>query len=256
MIELIDTHAHLDQIDNLDDVLKRSFEAGVKTIVAVSSDYNSCNKTLEISKSKQAKILPAFGIHPWEITAEATDKCIEFIKENAKYAIAIGEIGLDYWYKEVKKDKSKKEIQQDLFKKQLSIAKQYNLPVIIHSRGAWQDCFNLCKENSIKNAVFHWYSGPIDILKEILNFGYFVSATPALSYSPQHQEAIRNTPLDSLLIETDCPVFYKNQSGEGFNAEPKHVALTLDLVSNIKNLPKAAAAEKMLKNAKKFFNYN
>lgn len=255
MIELIDTHAHLDQIDNIPNVLKRAFEAGVKTIVAVSSDYNSCIKTLEISKSKQVRILPAFGIHPWEITNEAVDKCLEFIKENSKSAIAIGEIGLDYWYKEVKKDKSKKETQQDLFRKQLGIAKQYNLPVIIHSRGAWQDCFLLCKENGIKKAVFHWYSGPVDVLKEILNFGYFVSATPALSYSSQHQDAIKEAPLDNLFIETDSPVFYRNQQG-GFNSEPKDVALTLELVSSIKNLTRPEVAEKTLQNAKKFFSLN
>ncbi|HOX55021.1 MAG: TatD family hydrolase [Candidatus Omnitrophica bacterium] len=255
MIELTDTHAHLDQIENLDSVLKRALEAGVKAIVAVSSDYNSCIRTLEISKNKIVRILPAFGIHPWEITKEETDKCLEFIKENYHKAVAIGEIGLDYWYKEVKKDKTKKELQQNLYRKQLSIAKEYDLPVIIHSRGAWQDCFTLCKEAGIKKAVFHWYSGPVDILKEIINNDYLVSATPALSYSPQHQDAIKNAPLDSLLIETDSPVFYRNQQG-GFNSEPKDVTSTLELVSSIKNSEKTVVAEKTLQNAKKFFNLN
>lgn len=256
MLEAIDSHAHLDQVKNLEDALVHSFDSGVKTIIAVSTDYNSCIKTLEISKNqRKAKVYCALGVHPWEIIPEEAEKALEFIKENIKDCVAIGEIGLDYWYKEVKKDKTKREIQKEIFQKQLNLANEFNLPAIIHSRGAWKDCFEICRQSKVKKAVFHWYSGPLDVLKEIFGCGYFVSATPALNYSPQHQEAIKNSALDNLLIETDSPVFYKNGES-GFTAEPKDVLRTLELVSKIKNIEKDTVAKKTIENTKKLFNLN
>ena len=255
MFKLIDTHAHLDQIDNIESALNRAKDFGVKAIIAVGVDCDSGVKILDIAKTNQVpKIFIALGIHPSEIKDDELNSTSRLIEENIKNIIAIGEIGLDYWYKPVKKDKSKKEEQREVFKQQLQLAKKHNLPVIIHSRGAWEDCLNSCLDAQIEQAVFHWYSGPVDILKKIIQNNYFISATPSLAYSPQHQEAIKETPLEKLLLETDSPVFFGKVESGGFRAEPKDVLRTLELVSKLKNIPQKKIVEKTTETTERLFN--
>lgn len=113
----------------------------------------------------------------------------------------------------------------------------------------------MLKEMRIKKANFHWYSGPLDILEEILNCGYFISATPALRYSPQHQEAIQYAPITQTLIETDSPVYF--QEGEsGFTAQPKDVLKTLKLYATLKNLTEERSVAVLNKNALDFFGFS
>lgn len=254
MFNLIDTHCHLDQNEDISRSIKEAKQAGVEAIIAVGVDYNSNLKNLEIAQNKPAiKVFAALGIHPTEIKTEEIEKSLKFIKDNIKNAIAIGEIGLDYWHKKIKKDSKAKETQRQIFIAQLKIAQEFNLPVIIHSRGAWKDCLDLILASKVKKAVFHWYSGPLDILKEAIQGGFLVSATPALAYSPQHQEAIKNTPLENILIETDSPVFYRNKNG-GFRAAPKDVILTLGLLAQIKEKSKQEVKTITAKTAVKFFH--
>ncbi len=253
MFKLIDTHCHLDQVENVNLALEEAEKSEVEAIIAVGTDHNSNIKNLELAKNKPLnKIFVALGIHPTEIKTNEIEASIKFIRKNISKAIAIGEIGLDYWYKKIKKDLKAKEEQKQVFVSLLKLAIEFNLPVIIHSRGAWKDCFEIATELGIKKAVFHWYSGPLDILQKIIQSGFFISATPALGYSEQHQQAIRNAPLENILIETDSPVFYQNQKG-GFNAGPKDVVTTLRLLSELKQISgpqiKAITAE----NAIKFF---
>ena len=116
--------------------------------------------------------------------------------------IGVGEIGLDYWLKDVRKDPEKKNVLKTLFKRLLELARDYNKPASTHSRGAWKDCLEIRKKIGVKKAVFHWFSGPTDILKELLKHNYFISATPAAAYSRKHRMAIQMTPLKKLLLET------------------------------------------------------
>ena len=254
MRKLIDTHAHLDQVDSIDQALIRACEAGVESVVAVGVDLASNKKNLSIKKKfSKPNISVALGIHPGNIVEEEVSPTISFIRENISEAVAIGETGLDYWYKEVRKSEEKKQRQREVFRAQIHLAKEYNLPVVIHSRGAWEDCFSICADCALKKAVFHWYSGPLDVMDDILACGYFISATPALEYSLQHQEAIKAAPVEQILLETDSPVFY-NRNANGYYAEPKDVARTLNFISKIKDLPEKDIVEKTTENAKKIFN--
>ncbi len=256
MINLIDTHAHLDHVENAEDALKEAHQAGVSGVVAVGIDLSSNKKNLQIKKKTQSpKIYTAFGIHPESLENSnpgEVEECIKWIKENIREVAAIGEIGLDFWYKWAKKNEEKKNEQKRVFEMQLILAKEFNLPVVIHSRGSWRDCLDMAKAAAVKKAVFHWYSGPISILDEILGCGYFISATPALSYSPQHQDAVKHAPIEKTLIETDSPVFY-GQGESGFRAAPKDVLRTLKLYADIKNIKEEHAAEILYQNAKNFF---
>lgn len=252
---IFDTHAHLDHLPNLDLALEEAAKAGVEGIVAVSMDFASCQRNLEIKKTKdRPKIYLAMGMHPSEADLEEIPLCTQFIEENVKELTAIGEIGLDFWYKWVKKDIQKKEEQVKVFRHFLTLAKRMNLPAIIHSRGAWQECLEMVKEADLKKALFHWYSGPVDILREIIACGYYVSTSPSLAYSPQSQDAMREAPINRVLLETDCPVHYREEnSKETFQSSPKDVFRTLKAYCRLKQMVEEEALLILNNNAREFF---
>ncbi len=257
-MNLIDTHAHLDQLENVDAALANAHEAGVEAIVAVSMDVKSCLRNLEIKKKTQhPKIFLAMGMHPSEANLAEAEKCLDLIKEHRGELVAVGEIGLDFWYKWVKKDQGKKDEQVLVFRKFVEIAQKFDLPIIIHARGAWRECLDIVKEYQVKKANFHWYSGPIDVLDDILSAGYYVSTSPSVAYSLQSRDAMTHAPMDRILIETDCPVFYQDRNSSsdmGFSAEPMHVERTLDACARLKNVEKGKAADIFYQNTKLFFN--
>jgi TatD DNase family protein len=262
-MKIIDTHAHLDQLEELDRALEDAYKTGVEGIVAVSIDLESCRKNLEIKKTKlQPKIYLAMGMHPSEVNLNELDDCIQLIREHVSELTAIGEIGLDFWYKWVRKNKEKKDEQREVFRTFLQLAKEIGLPAVIHSRGAWRECLETAKEAGVKSAVFHWYSGPVDVLEDILTAGYYVSSTPSLFYSPQSREAISHAPIERILIETDCPVFYRaaapeagknQQAEEGFQAEPKDVFKTLKAYCALMMTEEQNSLDIFNQNAKEFF---
>ncbi len=252
-MRIIDTHAHLDHVENCDQALKEAAASGVTDVITVGVDLESNRKNLEIiKKSKDPKIHLALGIHPGNIIVEELEETRELIQDNLKDAIAIGETGLDYWYKWVRKDNDKKQEQRDNFEWHLKLAKEHDLPIIIHSRGAWRDCLDMVLEHDLNKVLFHWFSGPVDLLNEVLEKGYFISATPSLAYSPQAREAVLHAPLDRILIETDSPVFYREEEG-GFKATPKDVFRTLDIYVQQKGIERDKAAKQLSQNALDFF---
>lgn len=255
-MEVIDTHAHLDQVSDLDTVLAEAHKSGVKAIIAVSEDLESSQKNWHISQNyKTPRIHVAMGMHPSEIDLDALAACEQVIYEHKDAIKAIGEIGLDYWYKWVRKDQEKKQAQREAYSFFLQVARDLDLPAVIHSRGAWSDCFQIAQSMKIKKAIFHWYSGPQDILKQIIDQGYYISATPSLQYSPEAQKAVRQAPLDKILIETDTPVYYRNrETNEGFKAQPRDVLKTLDWVCGIKEVDPLEAAQRVNQNACQIFN--
>ena len=249
MLTLVDTHAHLDEIADLSGALARAEESGVDTIITVGMDYQSNNRALEIS-GKYGSILvhAALGIHPWNLESSQVETTIRFIEENIQKAVAVGEIGLDYWLKRAKKNPKERDLQKEVFRALLELAKRYGKPAIIHARGAWEDCYQLAVEVRVQSAVFHWYSGPVELLDELLGCNYYISATPAAEYSERHQTSILKAPLNNLLLETDCPVKY-----QGMTSEPAHVRKALEAVARIKGLEKEKVAEATTRNALRFF---
>ncbi len=253
-MQLIDTHAHLDHLEDVDGALSRAYEAGVKGVIAVGVDLAANKKNLAIKRrTRRPKVYVALGIHPGNISPAEVDETLQFIRANIKEAVAVGETGLDYWYKWVKKDEVKKQEQRDVFQKQLELAKEFDLPVVMHSRGAWADCLKLAKAAGIKKGLFHWYSGPVDILQEILDAGYFVSASLSVAHSPQSRAAMTHAPIERTLIETDSPVNYTDGENS-FQTEPRDVFRTLKAYSTLKNIPQEKAAEILTKNAETFFD--
>jgi TatD DNase family protein len=253
LLRVIDTHAHLDELENLEPALDKAREAGVIAIVAVGSNHQSNQKVMEISLKYPSFVYPAFGLHPWglgNLESHQLDTTLRFIEEIAAEIVAIGEIGLDYDKRVVKV--SSKELQQETLKRLLALAKAHEKPAIIHSRYAWKDSFELVKESGIEKAVFHWFTGFSSVLRDILDAGYFISATPAAEYHEEHKRAIKETPLEKLLLETDCPVTYGREVR--YRSEPADILRSLKAAAAIKGIDEITAAEQTTRNATQFFN--
>ena len=175
-------------------------------------------------------------------------QAFDFIRAHIAQAIAVGETGLDYWYKWVRKDMAERKKQQDSFEMHLQMAREFNLPIIIHSRGAERDCLAMTQSAGVSKALFHWYSGSVDILEQILNAGYYVSTSPSVAYSEPSRQAMARAPLDRILIETDAPVRYSD-----FLAEPKDVVRTLKALADLKNTDEQTVLTQVNQNARDFF---
>lgn len=255
---LIDSHCHLEDIKDLKAALKRAKEAALEAVIAVGVNFESNKKVLEICRlfrdsTAYPTIYPSLGIHPGDVNTPDIDAAFKIIEENIDRVVAVGEIGLDYWYKEARNDGPGRRLQKEIFLKQLGIAKRHDKPVIIHSRGAWKECLDEAVQHKIKKAVFHWYSGPEEILREIIRNGYFISATPSVEYSNEHRLAVKIAPLENLLLETDSPVTYKPESGR-YRSEPRDVLRVLKAAAGIKNTEEREIAKKTTENVRAFFN--
>ncbi|MBN2074849.1 MAG: TatD family hydrolase [Dehalococcoidales bacterium] len=251
-MKLIDTHCHLDEIDNLDSVLDQAREAGVMGIIAVGINYETNLKVLELAEKYNGMVYPALGLHPQELpemdNAEF-ERTLGQIEKNIEKAVAVGEIGLDY-HKRIRAQASK-ERQQLVLWDIITLAKKYKKPVSLHSRYAWKDALTIATEVGIQDAVFHWYTGPSSVLRDLLAQGYYVSATPATEYHSEHRRAVREAPLDRLFLETDSPVSYGRE--DRYTAAPRDVVRSLNAASEITGMDRESLAEQTTQNALRFF---
>ncbi len=241
-VSLVDVHAHLDELEDLSESLKEAKGASVRGIIGVGMNIESNKKILKIAEENNRYVYPAIGYHPWELKEDEIEENLSFIRGHLGERIALGEIGLDY------KVKIKKEVQWKVFGELLMMALDFNKPVILHCRFSHRHALGMVKERGIKRAVFHWYSGPLSVLEEILAMGCFISATPALMYSLPHQEAIRQAPLERILLETDAPVVY-----QGKESRPKDVRITLAEVARLKEVDPKDVSKQTTSNASKVF---
>ena len=242
-MELIDTHAHLDEIKEVEGALSRAKEAGLKAIIGVGADVASNKRILELANEYPGFVFPALGLHPWRLDTADLEANFLLMERELSRCLALGEIGLDFAL-ETPRDK-----QQEVLRKLLAVASRERKPVLLHARRAWAETFDLVKGFGIEKAVFHWYSGPADVLSQILAEGYFISATPAAAYSERHRQAIRQAPLEQLLLETDAPEIYRGKA-----SEPRDLLTSLDAVSELKGKSRDEIASQTFLNASNFFN--
>lgn len=234
---IFDSHAHYDDEkfdQNRNELLKELQENGVIGAVNCSSSYESVGKTCEII-NKWDFIYGAVGIHP-ENANEFSDKCIkefEDIIKNNKKIVAIGEIGLDYYWEE----NPSREIQKDVFRKQMQLAKKLKLPVIIHDRDAHKDTLEIMKEFEGVIGTVHCFSGSVEFAKECLKLGYYIGVTGVVTFknSKKLREVVKNVPLDRLLVETDCP-YMAPEPNRGKTNRSDYIEFVLDKIAEIKNV--------------------
>jgi len=239
---LIDGHAHLDEIDDMEVLVSEARAAGVVAIVGVGMAIDSNRTVLSLGRQYPGYIYPAVGYHPWEIKPETVDETLAFIDEHLPACVALGEVGLDY------KAKVKKGLQKEVLSRLLQIASRQKKPVILHCRYSHAHTLELIQQSGLEKAVFHWYAGSVEILRGILDCGYSISATPALDYSPPLREAVHYAPLERILIETDSPVEYGGKA-----SRPADVRRTAELVAKIRGEPLERVAQKTTENARRLF---
>ena len=251
MYRLIDTHAHLDEIEGLEAAIAGARAASVVAIIAVGSDHQSNEKVLALAQCYEGFVYPALGLHPWNLQGADVDRNIEFIEANIDRAVAVGEIGLDY-DKRVRARTDKDE-QKRVLRRLLSLAQSHHRPVSVHSRYAWRDALDLVVEAGIEKAVFHWFTGTSSVLRDIIAHGYFISATPAVEYHEEHRRAVKEVPLAELLLETDSPVTYRRGTELEYQSRPADVARVLKGVSLLRGLDENEIATAATANAVQLF---
>ncbi|KPK97083.1 MAG: hydrolase TatD [Omnitrophica WOR_2 bacterium SM23_72] len=249
---LIDTHCHLDfpEFDaDREAVITRAQEQGIEAMVNIGSSLKATERSLQLALQYDF-IYASAGIHPHEadkFSSQDEQAFLEFLKQ--KKVVAVGEIGLDYF-----KNYSRPQNQKTLFRALLKLAKERNLPLIIHSRQAEQDTIEILKEFEVLEAVVHCFSYGADFLKECLDLGFFVSFTCNITYKKAEalRDLVRVAPLERLLLETDAP-FLPPEEFRGQRNEPLYVRHLAREIARIKEISLDEVARVTTHNAKKFF---
>ncbi|MFA5765388.1 MAG: TatD family hydrolase, partial [Bacilli bacterium] len=201
---IIDTHMHIfdDRYQGIiDEVVAEAKANNVGLMIAVGYDYESSLKAIELAH-KYDCIYASVGLHPSEVVKEK-DKSLEWLESllHENKVIAIGEIGLDYYW-----DQSFKELQKELFAKQIGLAKANNLPIIVHNREATQDCFTILKQNLVPG-VMHCYSSSVEMAHEFTKLGYYLGIGGVVTFknSKEIKKVVKDIDIQYLLSETDSP---------------------------------------------------
>ena len=233
----VDIHCHLYEFDP-----REISRFSNMIIVAVSDDLNSSIKTLKLAET-YGNVVPCVGLHPWEIdenSLDVIDRIIDIaVKANVK---CFGEIGLDKKFVP-----ESYELQYEIFKEFIDAAVKYNIALNIHAAGAWRDVFKLIYRRDISRAVFHWYTGPLDLLKEIVESGYFISINPAVKIQKKHLRVLEKTPLENILTESDGPYKYR-----GLYLTPLMIPETVELIAKVKGVDLNVVKKVIIENFKKF----
>ena len=254
---LIDTHCHLndEQLENdTKDIIERAKEHNVKKLVCVGASLSSSVKAVEIA-NEYDNVFAVIGVHPDDANTfndDILDKLRELAKNNKK-VVAIGEIGLDYHFVQ-----DNKEAQKQCFIKQIELANELDLPIVIHTRDAMGDTLDIVRKykDKIKNGgIFHCFHGSKEVLYEINKMGFYVSYGGAITFNNANslREIVKQTPLDKILTETDCP-YMAPVPLRGTTNEPKNIDLIFEKMCEIKNISKNELEKIIENNTKKIFN--
>ena len=249
---IFDTHAHYDDPrfkDDLDELLTELPQKDVCNVINIGCDVETSKLCLDIA-DKYDYCYAAVGIHPQD-SGKAQEGDIDRLRELAKHpkAVAIGEIGLDYYY-----DFAPHEVQIEWFKKQLALAKELDMPVIIHERSAVADCREVIRNTEGVRGVFHCYSGSWETAKELLKRGYYLSFTGVLTFKNARRavEVVQNMPLDRLMVETDAP-YMAPEPHRGKRCDSSMIKHVLEKIAELRGITPEEAGEITAANARRFF---
>ncbi len=252
---MIDSHCHLDQeplFNNLGNVIKRSKEIGIKKLLTICTTHKSFENILKIIQ-KDDIIYGTYGIHPHEVKDNliSTNKIVKNAKIHKKI-IGIGETGLDFYY-----NHSDKSDQIKSFEKHIDASLELNYPLIIHSRNAENETFDVLKnyKNLKPKILMHCFTGSIEFAEKLMNLNSFFSASGIITFknSVDLQKTFKMIPLDKLLIETDSP-FLAPVPNRGKKNEPSFIRFTAQKLSEIKNIQFAELVTHTTKNFNNLFS--
>ena len=247
-----ESHAHYDdeRFDEDRDTLLASFPAeGIETVVNASSDIKSSKASIALSE-KYPFFYAAVGVHPHEVE-NITEADIDELRELSKHpkVVAIGEIGLDYYY-----DLSPRDLQRHWFKRQLELADELKMPVIIHSRDAAQECFDIIKNSNVRNGVIHCYSGSAEMAEEYIKMGFYIGVGGSLTFKNNKKgvETVERIPIEKILIETDSP-YLAPVPYRGKRNDSRLLKYVVEKISQLKNIPENDICNITKNNAQNLF---
>nr|WP_309101568.1 TatD family hydrolase [Fredinandcohnia onubensis] len=251
---LIDTHAHLNAIqyqEDLEEVIERAQSEGVEIIVVVGFDRETITRAIELADTYEF-IYATVGWHPVD-AIDMTDEDLKWIEELCSHpkVVALGEMGLDYYW-----DKSPKEIQKEVFRKQIALAKKVKLPIIIHNREATADIIEILEEENASEVggIMHCFTGSVEVAKQCMDMNFYISFGGPVTFknAKKPKEVAAEIPLDRLLIETDCP-YLTPHPFRGKRNEPSYVKYVAEQIAELKGVTFEEIAQKTSDNAKRFF---
>lgn len=249
-MKIIDVHAHLDHAcfeKDLDEVIERFEKADGKFIISSGVNPVSNKKVLEISK-KYDVVKCSFGMYPAGNFDEDINAEINWIKKHADDCVAIGEIGLDCDNDE---RKAEEEMQKELFKKMLGLAKKMGKPVVIHSRKAELDAIGILEEMKMKNVIMHCFCGKKSLIRRCVDNGWSFSVPTVITRLEHFKMLVEMVSLEHLLTETDAP-YLSPIVGE--RNESANIAVTIKIIAEIKGLSEERVTEQIFINVKRLFN--
>ena len=250
----IDTHVHLnaDQYDeDLTQVIERAQENHVEKMVVIGFDRKTIERAIELAEAYEF-IFAVVGWHPVD-AIDCTEEDLKWIEELAAHpkVVGIGETGLDYYW-----DKSPKEIQQEVFRKQIRLAKKVQLPIIIHNREATEDVLKILREENAKEigGVMHCFSGSVETARESIEMNFMISLGGPVTFknAKKPKEVAELISLDHLMIETDAP-YLAPHPYRGKRNEPSYVPLVAEEIARLKGITLEEVAQVTTRNAEKFY---
>lgn len=251
---IVDTHAHYDDEAFDEDrelLLNGMTEAGIPFIVNIGASINSTKQTIELTK-QYPFIYGAVGIHPSD-TAELEEASFAWLKQVAEFPkiVAIGEIGLDYYW-----DTPDKQIQKTWFDRQMELAKEIKLPAVIHSRDAAKDTLDMIKAAKLEEigGVIHCFSYSKEMAKSYLDMGFYLGIGGVLTFKNAHKlkEVVEYSPLDQLVLETDCP-YLSPEPNRGKRNTSLNLVYVAQEIAKIKNIDYDRVLEVTEQNARKLY---
>ncbi|WP_431793377.1 TatD family hydrolase [Bacillus altitudinis] len=254
---LFDTHAHLNAEqynEDLEQVIERAKSEKVEKIVVVGFDRPTITRAMELIEAYDC-MYAAIGWHPVD-AIDMTDEDLAWIKELSQHekVVAIGEMGLDYYW-----DKSPKDVQKEVFRRQIALAKEVNLPIIIHNRDATEDVVTILKEEGAAEVggIMHCFTGSLEIAKACMEMNFYISFGGPVTFknAKKPKEVVKDIPSDRLLIETDCP-YLTPAPFRGKRNEPSYVKYIAEQIAELREISFEELAALTTENAKKVFRIN
>lgn len=251
---LFDTHAHLNDeqyAEDVEQVIEHARDVGVSNLVVVGFDDITIPKAIELAQTYDF-IYAAVGWHPVD-AIDMKEEHLQWIEQLAAYpkVVALGEMGLDYHW-----DKSPKEVQQEVFRKQIRLARKVKLPIIIHTRDAMEDTITILKEEHAEEVggIMHCFSGSVETAKICVDMNFLISLGGPVTFknAKKPKEVAAEIPIENLLIETDCP-YLAPHPYRGKRNEPAYVKLVAEEIALLKGLTYEEVASITTENAKNFF---
>ncbi|OOF62853.1 YchF/TatD family DNA exonuclease [Rodentibacter pneumotropicus] len=256
---IVDSHCHLDALDyenlhkNIADVVEKAYARDVKHLLAIGVTLSRFEKAYELLKAFD-NISLACGVHPLDFEEEPYDAERLLRLAQDKKVIAIGEIGLDYYY-----SLDNKTEQQGIFANQIDIANQLNKPVIIHTRSAGDDTISMLREHQAEKCggVIHCFTETLDFAKKALDLGFYISCSGIITFKNAEaiREAIRYVPLDRLLVETDSP-YLAPVPYRGKENQPAYTREVCEYVATLKGVSMEEFAQITTQNFEHLFKIN